>query len=100
MYQVLSLVALWSFFFLLLISLCLPYVVFYFLPYGFLKEKSISQMPTHIIIIANVSNVTVFSIPIIVSVVMYAVLAREVRRRKQESARSDEVFSIQGPYYS
>jgi hypothetical protein len=49
-------------------------------------------MPTHIIIIGNVSNFVIFSAPIVVSIVMYVILTREVQRKKTESG--PEVLSI------
>jgi len=89
----LSLVAVWLVFFLLLILLSLPYIILYFLPYGFGRDKSFAQMPLHIIIIGHISNLTVFSFPVIVSVVVYVKLTREGQRRKLE--RQQDVFSVQ-----
>jgi hypothetical protein len=50
-------------------------------------------MPTHIIIIGNISNFTVFSTPIIISLVMYVILNREVQQRKQD--QGPEILLIQ-----
>ncbi len=50
-------------------------------------------MPTHIIVIGNISNFTIFSTPIIISVVVYVILTREVQCRKEEQV--PEIFSIQ-----
>jgi hypothetical protein len=86
-------VALWTFFFMQLALLSLPYVVLYFLPYGFIKEKSFTQMPTHIIVIGNVCNFIVFSIPIVISIIMYIILTKEVQRRKSE--QEPQIFLIQ-----
>jgi hypothetical protein len=87
------LVAVWLVFILLLILLSLPYITLYFLPYGFGRDKSFAQMPLHIIIIGHISNLTVFSFPVIVSVVVYVKLTREGQRRKLE--RQQDVFSVQ-----
>ena len=73
--------AVWVCYIALLIFLTLPYIIIYHLPYGFITEKSFTQMPTHIILIGNASNFIIFSIPIITSVVIYKVLTREVKKR-------------------
>jgi len=58
-----------------------------------MTEKSFTQMPTHIIVVGNISNFTVFSTPIIISVVVYVILTKDVQQRKQE--QGPENFSIQ-----
>ena len=45
-------------------------------------------MPIHIIIAGNASNFVVFSIPIVISVIIYVVLNKEVRRGKRDWTRS------------
>jgi len=48
-------------------------------------------MPVHIIIAGNASNFIVFSFPIVVSVVVYVVLTKEVQRRKRLEQAEPEV---------
>ncbi len=50
-------------------------------------------MPTHIIIIGNISNFIVFSFPVLISVIVYINLTREGQKRKLEIVQ--EVFSVQ-----
>ena len=90
-----SFVAVWTFFILEFTLLCLTYVILYFLPYGFITEKSFTQMPVHIIIAGNASNFIVFSIPIVVSVVVYLVLTKEVQRRRQLEQEEHQEVSVQ-----
>jgi hypothetical protein len=68
-----------SFIFLLFL-LVAPYIVLYFLPYGFLVNRSFTQMPGHILAIAAISNTSIYSLPIIASVVMYIKLTLSVKQ--------------------
>lgn len=50
-------------------------------------------MPTHIIIAGNVSNFTVFCVPIIISIVVYIVLTKNVEKR-QQNQRKTSIHSV------
>ena len=89
-----SLISLWVFFVILMILLSLPYIILYFLPYGFITERSFTQMPKHLIIAASCFNFVIFIIPIIISIVMYIVLTKKVKQRMENHRKSCNISVV------
>lgn len=86
--------ALWVFFIILMILLSTPYIILYFLPYGFITEKSFIQMPIHIIFASNCFNFTIFCIPIGISLVIYIVLTKKVEVRLKNQRKSSTPSAV------
>jgi hypothetical protein len=76
---VVSIASLGAFFFFLLMLLLAPFIILYFLPYGFMVNKSFTQMPGHIKVMGGILYTFIFSTPVIISVVMYIKLTLAVK---------------------
>jgi hypothetical protein len=82
--QLMSLAALGATFLFFLLMFLMPYVFFYFLPYGFMVNKSFTQMPKHIQLIGGISNTITFSIPIAISLAMYIKLTLSAKNQDHD----------------
>jgi hypothetical protein len=60
----------------------LPYIILYFLPYGYLVNKAFLQMPWHIQIIGHISNITIFITPTLISITVYLAMISRANKLK------------------
>jgi hypothetical protein len=88
--QVITLAALGASFIVLQLLSIAPYVILYFLPYGFMVTKSFTQMPGHIQLVVGISNTIIFSTPIIISLTMYIILTNAVKKRDHAAADEED----------